>query len=88
MSLSRFDQRTPGERAAASVACRFDGGNARGYACGLTKRRHLFSTSIVALLIGMVIIVIIDIDRPNRGLIRVGQGSMIRLLDSMKNDAP
>lgn len=58
-----------------------------GYGCGLAKRRHLFSTSIVALLIGMVIIAIIDLDRPNRGLIRVDQTSMIRLHDSMKNDA-
>lgn len=59
-----------------------------GYGCGLAKRRHLFSTSIVALLIGMVIIAIIDLDRPNRGLIRVNQTSMIRLHESMKNDAP
>ena len=59
-----------------------------GYACGLAKRRHLFSTSIVALLIGLVIIAIIDLDRPSRGLIRVSQKSMIRLHDSMKNDAP
>jgi hypothetical protein len=59
-----------------------------GYGCGLAKRRHLFSTSIVALLIGMVIIAIIDLDRPTRGLIRVSQNSMIRLHDSMKRDAP
>ena len=59
-----------------------------GYGCGLAKRRHLFSTSIVAVLIGMVIIAIIDLDRPARGLIRVSQNSMTRLHDSMKNDAP
>ena len=59
-----------------------------GYGCGLAKRRHLLSTSIVAPLIGMVIIAIIDLDRPARGLIRVSQNSMIRLHDSMKHDAP
>jgi hypothetical protein len=59
-----------------------------GHGCGLAKRRHLLSTSIMALLIGMVIITIIDLDQPHRGLIRVDQKSMIRLHDSMKNDAP
>jgi predicted membrane metal-binding protein len=59
-----------------------------GYGCGLAKRRHLLSTSIAALLIGIVIIAIIDLDRPARGLIRVSQSSMIRLHDSMKDDAP
>jgi undecaprenyl pyrophosphate phosphatase UppP len=59
-----------------------------GYGCGLAQRRHFFSTSIVAFLIGMVILVIIDLDRPNHGLIRVSQKSMIRLHDSIKNGAP
>lgn len=48
-----------------------------GYGCGLEKRRHVLSTSIMALLIGVVIVVIIDLDRPKRGLILVSQGSMI-----------
>jgi hypothetical protein len=59
-----------------------------GYGCGLMKRRHFFSTTTMALLIALVIIVIVDLDRPRRGLILVGQDSMIRLRDSMKNDAP
>jgi len=59
-----------------------------GYGCGLAKRRHLLSTSIAALLIGIVIIAIIDLDRPTRGLIRVSQNSMVRLRDGMKRDAP
>ena len=59
-----------------------------GYSCGLAKRRHLFSTSIVALLIGIVSIAIIDLDRPTRGLVRVSQNSMIQLHDSMKHDTP
>lgn len=57
-----------------------------GHGCGLAKRRHLLSTTIVALLIALVMIVIMDLDRPSRGLIRVSQESIIRLRDSLKND--
>jgi hypothetical protein len=57
-----------------------------GYACGLQNRRHFFSTMIMALLIAMVITIILDLDRPSRGLIQVSQNSMIRLRDSIKND--
>jgi hypothetical protein len=42
----------------------------------------------MALLIGVVIVVIIDLDRPQRGLILVSQESIIRLQDSMKNNTP
>jgi hypothetical protein len=59
-----------------------------GYGCGFANRRHLLSTSVLALLIGTVIVVIIDLDRPARGLIRVSQESMIRLRESMKTGAP
>ena len=58
-----------------------------GYGCGLAQRRHLLSTTIVALLIGLVIVVIMDLDRPNHGMIRINQESMIRLHDSVNNDA-
>jgi hypothetical protein len=57
-----------------------------GYGCGLMDRRHTFSTTTMALLIMLVITVIIDLDRPSRGMIRVSQDAMIRLRDSMKND--
>jgi hypothetical protein len=59
-----------------------------GYGCGLAKRRHLLSTSVLALLIGLVVFVIMDLDRPGRGLILVSQESMVRLRDGMKADAP
>ncbi|HEV7473629.1 MAG TPA: hypothetical protein VGN90_06260 [Pyrinomonadaceae bacterium] len=59
-----------------------------GYACGLMKRRHSFSTTTMALLIVLVIVAVIDLDRPSRGLIRVSQDSMIRLRDNMKNEMP
>jgi hypothetical protein len=58
-----------------------------GYGCGLGAHRHLFSTTMMSLLIVLVITVIIDLDRPRRGLIRVSQASMIRLQESMSQDA-
>ena len=61
---------------------------ALGFACGLQNSRHFFTTTMMALLITMVIIVNLDLDRPRRGLIRVGQESMIRLNESIKNDGP
>ena len=59
-----------------------------GYGCGLAAHRNFFSTAMMSLLIMLVITVIIDLDRPSRGLIRVGQNSMIRLQQSLSNDAP
>lgn len=59
-----------------------------GFSCGLQGSRHFFTTTLMALLIAMVIIIILDLDRPRRGLIFVGQGSMIRLQESIKNDTP
>jgi hypothetical protein len=61
---------------------------ALGFACGLQNGRHFFATTMMALLITMVIIVNLDLDRPRRGLIRVGQESMIRLHENIKNDTP
>ncbi|HEY0322192.1 MAG TPA: hypothetical protein VGC66_14630 [Pyrinomonadaceae bacterium] len=59
-----------------------------GYGCGLGGHRHFFSTTMMSLLIVLVITVIIDLDRPRRGLIKVGQNSMIRLQQSLSTDAP
>jgi hypothetical protein len=58
-----------------------------GYGCGLGAHRHLFSTTMMTLLIVLVITEIIDLDRPRRGLIRVSQASMIHLQESMGPDA-
>ena len=59
-----------------------------GYGCGLGAHRHLFSTTLMSLLIVLVITEIIDLDRPRRGLIRVSQASMIRLQESLNQDVP
>lgn len=59
-----------------------------GYGCGLMERRHSLSTTTMVLLIALVITVIVDLDRPSRGLIHVSQERMIKLRESIKNDTP
>jgi hypothetical protein len=59
-----------------------------GYGCGLVAHRHIFSTTMMLLLIMLVITVIIDLDRPRRGLIKVSQNSMLRLQQSLSTNAP
>jgi len=54
-----------------------------GYGCGLGKSRHWFSTIMFAVLLVLVITVIMDIDRPRRGFIKVNQESMTRLRKSL-----
>jgi len=55
-----------------------------GYGCGLVGRRHLPSTILFSVLSVMVLIVVLDIDRPRQGLIQVSQGSMLRLQESLR----
>ncbi len=54
-----------------------------GYGCGLAGRRNFMVTLVTSVLIAAVIVVIIDLDRPQRGLIRVGLGRMEELHQSM-----
>lgn len=55
-----------------------------GYGCGLAGRRNFMVTMVASLLIAAVILVIIDLDRPRRGLIKVGLGRMVELRDSLE----
>jgi hypothetical protein len=50
-----------------------------GYAFGLHGRRQIFSMSLLALAFTLVLAVIIDLDRPRRGFIRVSQQPMLDL---------
>lgn len=50
-----------------------------GYGIGISHHRRLLPTLITILLISMIILVIIDLDRPRRGLITVSQQNMIDL---------
>jgi hypothetical protein len=57
-----------------------------GYNNGLGDRRHAFGAITLIVLITIIIWVIIDIDRPRRGLIQVSQQSMISLQDFITRD--
>ena len=59
-----------------------------GYGCGLGGHRNFLSTTTAALLIVSVILVIVDLDRPRRGLIKVSQQSLLTLRDSLSKSAP
>jgi len=54
-----------------------------GYGCGLSGVRKFFVTIILSILISAVIMVIIDLNRPSVGLIKVNQQRMIDLRDSL-----
>jgi len=55
-----------------------------GYDMGLDKQRNVYITAYLAVLIAAVTIVIIDLDRPGRGMIKENMSSMIRLSEEMK----
>ena len=59
-----------------------------GYGCGLGEVRNLFVTLVASVLIAAVIMVIIDLDRPRRGLIRVSQQRLVELRDSLEGKEP
>ena len=55
-----------------------------GYNFGVTGRHHFISTCVLALCIATVMTVIIDLDQPRRGLIRVGEQPMIDVMKQMQ----
>jgi hypothetical protein len=59
-----------------------------GYGAGTGRDRNLLPTVISVILIASVILLIMDLDRPRRGLIKVSQQSMVRLQDSLKKITP
>ncbi len=59
-----------------------------GHGCGLGGQRRFVSTALVAVLVTFVLAVIIDLDRPRRGLIKVSQGSMLRLKETLEQVTP
>ena len=57
-----------------------------GYAAGLAGRRPWLATVSMAGLIMLVIFIVIDLDRPRRGLIQVNQSSLAGLKLQIEND--
>jgi uncharacterized membrane protein len=58
------------------------------YGYGLTGRPRHPATVIFALLIAAVLTIIIDLDRPRRGLIRVSEEGMVRLQETLDRHGP
>ena len=59
-------------------------GSVQGYASGLVGDRPWLATVSLAGLIVLVIFIVIDLDRPRRGLIEVDQSSMVDLSQQLK----
>ena len=57
------------------------------YGYGLTGCRRHGSTALFALLIAMVFTIIVGMDQPRSGLVRVGEESMLRLKESIERNA-
>jgi hypothetical protein len=60
-------------------------GGIMGYSAGLSGQRVFAPILLVSLLITLIVYIIIDLDRPKRGLIQVDQSIMIELLQSLDN---
>ena len=54
-----------------------------GHGCGLGGNRHIVVTLMTVVVFVAVMLMIVDIDRPDRGLVRVSQQSMLRLRQSL-----
>lgn len=62
-------------------------GSIVGYACGIGGHRPSFATHILVALIVLLVFVIIDLDRPRRGLIEVDQDSLVQLQATLQSQA-
>ena len=60
-------------------------GGIMGYSAGLSGKRVLAPLLLVSLLITLIVFIIIDLDRPKRGLIQVDQGDMTELMEKFEN---
>ncbi len=59
-------------------------GSIVGYACGIGRHRPSYATYILVGLIVLLVAVIIDLDRPRRGLIEVSQQSLVELQEALR----
>lgn len=59
-------------------------GGIMGYSAGLSGKRMFAPIVLVSTLITLIVFIIIDLDRPKRGLIQVDQSVMVELLNDIK----
>jgi uncharacterized membrane protein (Fun14 family) len=57
-----------------------------GYSAGVSGHRASFVTYVMVLLVVVLVFIIIDLDRPRRGLIEVSQESLIDLRSAISED--
>jgi hypothetical protein len=57
-----------------------------GYSAGLSGKRVIAPIVLVSFLITLIVFIIVDLDRPKRGLIQVNQSGMTELLQSVNDD--
>ncbi len=60
-------------------------GGIMGYSAGLSGKRIFAPIVLVSILITLIVFIIIDLDRPKRGIIQVNQSVMIDLRNDVKN---
>jgi hypothetical protein len=56
-----------------------------GFGTGLGNHRHFYLTTLVAFLVASAILVVMDLDRPRRGIIEVSQQSMVDLRNNLRH---
>ena len=59
-----------------------------GYASGLGGQRSLVAVLVISVVLAIVVFLILDFDRPYRGLIQIGQQGMIELKQFMGDGLP
>jgi hypothetical protein len=59
-----------------------------GYSAGLTRRRSPITAVVLVIVLGAVIMMIVDLDRPRRGFLQVGQQPMLDLIETIGSPAP
>lgn len=63
-------------------------GGIMGYSAGLSGKRIFLPIVLVSVLITLIVFIIIDLDRPKRGLIRVSQTPMVEVFHGLRPTEP
>jgi hypothetical protein len=59
-----------------------------GVSSGVKAARNLVPTTVMAFAVATVLVLIVDLDRPERGMITVSQQALVDLGDSMERPEP
>lgn len=59
-----------------------------GYSAGLTRRRSPITAVVLVVVLGAVIMLVVDLDRPRTGFLQVSQQPMLDLIEAIGPPAP